>query len=373
MREPRPGPAQPSAGAFAVALALASALACALASALAGCAPRSGTVEGKAAIGGVPAGGAEVQVFARAGAERSGEPFASAGAGPDGAFRITLPPGTYYVVARKTVAEEGRSRTYKGEYAGNPVSVTPGGRVGGIDVALAEMSSGGFSPRPGTGVTGTVTSKGKAVRDAFVYAYPSGAGTVRGPSYAAFARTDGAGRFRLALREGSYRVVARRKGGADETGAMGPQGESGGDEGKQVTLAAGETADIGGMPLHAPREKSRLRRAASGGQDRAAAEIRGVVAREDGAPGSGVHVMAYADARMIGRPYAISGPTGSDGAFVLPLPRAGTFYIGARSARGGPVAPGEWVGSYDGAPDHGVTVRAGERRDGVRIVVVEKW
>ncbi len=341
--------------------------------AISGCASPSGTVEGKASIEGAPVPAAEVQVFAKAGAERSGAPFASGSAGGDGGYRISLPPGTYYVVARATLAEEGRSRIYKGEYPGNPVAVTPGGRLAGIDIPLAEMSSGGFTPRPGTGVTGRVSSKGGGVRDAFVYAYPSGAGTVRGPSYAAFARTGDAGRFRLLLREGSFRVVARRKGGADETGAMAPDGESGGGEGKTVTLAAGEMADVGEIVLHAPREGSRRRRAASGGQERAAAEIRGTVVRDDGAPGDGVHVMAYADRRMIGRPYAISGRTGKDGAFSLSLPRPGTFYLGARSGRGGPVAPGEWVGAYDGVPDHAVTVGEGERREAIRIKVVEKW
>lgn len=351
----------------------AAAAALALLSLISGCASPSGTVEGKAAIAGVPAPAAEIQVFARAGAERSGTPFASGSAGDDGAYRLALPAGTYYVVSRKTVVEEGRSRIYKGEYPGNPVAVTPGGRLAGIDIPLAEMSSGGFTARPGTGVTGRVSSTAGGVRDAYVYAYPLEAGTVRGPSYAAFARPDAAGRFRLLLREGSFRVVARRKGGADETGAMAPDGESGGGEGKAVTLAAGQMADVGEIALHAAHERARRRRAESGGQERAAAEIRGTVAREDGAPGDGVHVMAYADRRMIGRPYAISGRTGKDGAFVLALPRAGTFYLGARSGRGGPVAPGEWVGAYDGAPDHAVTVRDGERREGLRIKVVEKW
>ncbi len=345
----------------------------ALLAAISGCGTGAGTVEGKAAIAGVPAGGAEVQAFVNAGAERSGDPFASGSAGGDGAYRIALPPGAYYVVARKTVAEEGRSRTYKGEHPGNPVTVRPGARLAGIDIPLAEMSSGGFAPQPGTGVTGCVSFRGGAAGDAFVYAYPAEAGTVRGPSYAAFARTGRGGRFRLLLREGSFRIVARRKGGGDETGAMGPAGATGGEEGRGVTLSAGEMADIGDIALHAPRESSRRRRAVSGGQERAAAEIRGTVVRDDGAPGEGVLVMAYADRRMIGRPYAISGWTGKDGAFALFLPRPGTFYLGARGGRGGPVAPGEWVGSYDGEADHAVTLRDGERREGLRIKVVEKW
>lgn len=366
MTAPRRRSASPRAPAPLVAAIAFLAAAC-------GCAPPSGTARGKATIAGAPVAGAEIQAFARAGAERSGEPFASVSAGADGTYRIALPPGTYYIVARKTVAQEGRSRTFKGEYPANPVAVTAGGRLAGIDVPLAEMSSGGFTPQAGTAVAGRVTSRGQPAPGAFVYAYPSAAATVRGPSYAAFARTARDGRFRLPLREGSFRVVARQKGGADETGAMGRDGASGDEEGKSVTLAAGETADVGDIALHSPREASRLRRAASGGQERAAAEIRGTVVREDGAPGDGIFVMAYADRRMIGRPFAISGRTGKDGAFVLPLPRAGTFYLGARSGRGGPVAPGEWVGAYDAAADHAVSIAGGEKRGGIRIKVVEKW
>ncbi len=337
------------------------------------CGRREGTVEGKAVVGETPAPGADVQFFVKAGAERSGTPFAAGKASPDGTFRIALPPGAYHVVARATIRDGGRDRTYKGEFPGNPVSVPAGGTVRGVDVAMSEMSSGGFSPQPGTGVAGTVTSGGRPVRGACVYAYPSGSGTVRGPAYAAFARTDDRGRFRLLLRAGSFLVVARRKGGEDETGAMTPEGESGGGEGTAVALSPGRWEEIGTIALHAPREASRRLRSAAGGQERVSTQILGTVVRDDGSPAEGVYVMAYADHRMIGRPYAISGKAGKGGEFVLSLPRPGTFYLGARSARGGPVSPGEWIGTFDGDPAHAVTVRAGERRDGVRIRVVEKW
>lgn len=338
-----------------------------------GCGPRTGTVAGTAVIGDAAAPGAEVQFFVKAGAERSGAPFAAVKAGGDGTFRIELPPGAYFVVARTAVREGGRDRTYKGEFAGNPVAVTAGGAVRAIRIAMAEMSSAGFAPRAGTGVGGKVTSGGRPVRGAYVYAYPAGSLTVRGPSFVAFARTDAAGRFRLLLREGSFVVVARRKGGDDETGTMTPDGESGGGEGKAVTLSAGTMIEVGEIALHRPRGASLRVRAGAGGQEKAAAEIRGTVVRDDGSAGEGVYVMAYADHRMIGRPFAISGRTGKEGGFVLVLPRAGTFYLGARSGRGGPVSPGEWVGTYDGDPAHAVSVGPGGRREGIRIRVAETW
>lgn len=338
-----------------------------------GCSARQGTVEGRALLEGAPAPGAEVQAFVKAGAERTGTPFLTGTARNDGSFSLTLPPGNYFIVVRKTLPRDGRERMYKGEFAGNPVTVRDGGSVHGIVVPLAEMSSGGFTPREGTGVTGIVVAGGKPVRDAYVYAYPDNVGTVRGPAYAAFARTGEGGSFRLPLREGAFLIVARDKGGENETGAMSGGGKTGGDDGIRVTLSAGTTAEVGRISLRAPEEAKRRRRAGAGGQEMGAAEIRGLVARDDGSPAPGVRVMAYVDPRMIGRPFAVSGPTGGDGAFLLRLPTPGRFYLGARSEPGGPVSPGEWIGSYNGAPDHGVSVRNGEKRGEIRIRVAEKW
>lgn len=337
-----------------------------------GCGPGAGTVEGSATVAGSRSAGAEIQFFLRAGEERSGTPFAVKAAGDDGAFRAELPPGSYYVVARVTAREGGRERVYKGEYPGNPVVLAAGKTVRGIDIAMQEMSSGGFIPREGTGVRGIVLSGRKPARDAYVYAYPAGTGTVRGPSYVAFARTGEDGRYVLPLREGSFVIVARRKGSENETGAIQPGGESGG-EGERVDLAPGITKEIGAISLHPPEEGKRRMRVEAGGQERRGASIRGVVVRADGSPGAGVYVMAYPDHRMIGRPYAISGKTGRDGAFLLPLPKPGKYYLGARTERGGPVSPGEWVGRYDGSPDHSVEVAPGEAREGISIRVAEKW
>lgn len=339
----------------------------------AGCQARQGTVEGRASIDGAPAAGAEIQVFVKAGVERSGTPFLATTAMDDGSFALSLPPGNYFLVARKTVRRDGRERTYKGEHAGNPVVVRGGGATRGIDVPLVEMASGGFTPRAGTGVTGTVLAGGKPVSGVYVYAYPDNAGTVRGPAYSGFARTGDGGSFRLPLREGAFRIVARDKGGENETGAMSGAGKSGGDAGIRVDLSAGTTVDVGRVSLHRPEESRRRRRAGSGGLEEAVAEIGGTATRDDGSPAPGVRVMAYADPRMIGRPFAVSGPTDAAGVFLLRLPKPGKYFLGARSELGGPVSPGEWIGAYDGAPDHGVAVRSGERRTGIRIRVVEKW
>lgn len=340
---------------------------------LSGCSRTTGTVEGTTTIAGVPSGGAQIRFFVRAGEERSGTPFATGESGADGTFRKELPAGSYYLTALRTAREGGRDRTWKGEFPGNPLRVEAGGRATGVDIPMSEMSAGGFVAREGTGVTGKVLSSGRPAAGVFVYAYPEEARAVRGPSFVAFARTDERGRFSLPLREGAFRVVARRKGGENEAGAMMPEGESGGEEFRAVTLAAGETRELGAIALHRSEEGKRSARAEAGGQDRPRARIEGVVLRDDGTPARGVYVMAYADHRMIGRPFAISGKTGGDGIFLLGLPRPGTFYLGARSEFGGPLSPGEWVGTYDAAPDHSVRVKEGETKTGIRIRVAEKW
>ncbi len=340
---------------------------------VAGCRARNGTVEGAATIGGSPASGAEVQAFVKAGVERSGTPFLTTTALGDGSFSMSLPQGRYFLVARKKMYRDGRERTYKGEFPGNPVEVRGGGAIRGIALPLGEMSSGGFTPLPGTGVKGKVFAEGKPLPGAYAYAYPDNVGTVRGPAFAGFARTGEEGNFLLPLREGAYLVVVRDKGGGNETGAMSVAGKSGGGEGIRVNLPAGTTVDVGRITLHRPKESRRLMRAGSGGLEEAAAEIRGTVTRDDGSPATGVRVMAYADPGMIGRPFAVSGPTGPGGVFLLRLPKPGKYYLGARSELGGPVSPGEWIGAFDGSPDHGVAVGLGERRSGIRIRVVEKW
>jgi hypothetical protein len=69
----------------------------------------------------------------------------------------------------------------------------------------------------------------------------------------------------------------------------------------------------------------------------------------------------------------VSVPTGADGNFSLFLSDGGTYYIGARSAFGGPLEPGEWVGTFDGQADHSVTVTRGANDDLGMIIVKEFW
>lgn len=76
---------------------------------------------------------------------------------------------------------------------------------------------------------------------------------------------------------------------------------------------------------------------------------------------------------MVGKPSYISAPSGADGRFEIRLGDGGRYYIGARSTYGGPLEPGEWVGTFDVRPDHLATVAKGQSLELPAIVVREVW
>jgi hypothetical protein len=99
----------------------------------------------------------------------------------------------------------------------------------------------------------------------------------------------------------------------------------------------------------------------------------GRVVDTEGQPLSGLYVFAYLDSRMTGKPAYISAPTGDDGRFALHLGDGGTYYVGARSAFGGPLEPGERIGTYDADPRHAAVAAKGTTRSLGDIVVREAW
>ena len=76
---------------------------------------------------------------------------------------------------------------------------------------------------------------------------------------------------------------------------------------------------------------------------------------------------------MVGKPTYLSAPSDRDGRFVIYLGDGGTYYLGARSSLGGPLEPGERVGTFDGDSRHAVAVERGQRTDVGTIQVREVW
>ena len=173
-----------------------------------------------------PLGRAYVHVYRDAGTNFRGMGLASVPAGGDGRFRIKLPPGSYYVLARKRkgggmYGPPGKD-DYIGYYPGNPVTVRPGAfspllleATTRIDLLDELWVTGGASAG---WFEGNVTDAGgKPAAGLYVLFYTDEAmsGT---PAFVA-GPTDAKGHFRVRAAAGKFHLLARSNlGGPLEVG-----------------------------------------------------------------------------------------------------------------------------------------------------------
>jgi len=214
--------------------------------------PAPGVVEGVLTFeDGKPASGAEVYFYTDPDKKfRGPADFMSEPTGEDGRYMTELPPGRYWVVARKRASGSISGNLQKGDYysreAFGPVEVRDGGRSR-VDLALTELAGNMLfnlfvGKGGGQGVKGVVTDRdGKPVQHAYAFAYrdPKMVGK---PDYVSeWTREDG--RFVIyVLEPGTYYVGAR-------TGYMGvpkpdePYGKYEGTKDHSVSVKDGSFSD----------------------------------------------------------------------------------------------------------------------------------
>jgi hypothetical protein len=224
-----------------------------------------------------------------------------------------------------------------------------------------------------TGVSGLITYQGEPVSRAFIYIYTETDAGLTGPSYGEAVQADKEGRFTINLPVGRYSLVARKRADGSRSGALAPGDLNATYPGNPVEIRSGEILALNDFALSKVDAEVHAQRQADGVFTKTETLLRGQVVDADDLPVSDVYVFAYLDSRMVGKPVHMSVPTGADGNFSLFLSDGGTYYIGARSAFGGPLEPGEWVGTFDGQADHSVTVTRGANDDLGMIIVKEFW
>jgi len=330
-------------------------------------------IAGTVLFDGQPLSGVSVEVYLKQEKDRSTAPFSVATSDANGMYRIVLPAGRYFVIARKKLQDGERSRMLMAEHPANPIKVA-GGMVKLEAFSLQEMGLGGaLVPDPETFVSGELTTAEGELSGAWVYVYTEPVLGLVGPSYAAAERAADDGTFSISLPAGDFYLVARHRADGARIGEPQPGDLNGIYPGNPVTVKRGETLKLGSFPLKRVDAERYSERLAEGKFTTTATRLAGEVVDEDGLPAAGVYVYAYRDSRMVGKPAVISAPTTADGRFVLNLSQGGTWYIGARSAFGGPLEPGEQVGTWDGRADHGVRLDKGEQRDLGQLTVREVW
>lgn len=195
-------------------------------------------------------------------------------------------------------------------------------------------------PTPTTGITGAVTDRtGAPAAGAYIYAYRSPRGGLRGPAdFEAAVGTDG--RYLLDLVEGSYHLVARQR---PDGGDAGPprSGDAWALPAKNpVTVAPGQLTSVD-FTLHIVAQPMLMREGTLTSGDTG---FTGTLLDAAGRPLAGAFVMAYPDGDLKRMPEATSPAVGEDGRFTLYLEHPGRWCLAARTrTRGQPVA-GELYG-----------------------------
>jgi len=311
-----------------------------------------------------------VQAFTKAEQDRSTPAVAEIPSGEDGTFELPIAPGRYWIWARATIVEGSRELRLVGQALPNPVEVVTGGAVV-VTIELGDPS--GFSSTagpPGAGVQGRVITKaaGGTGERVTLYVYRGSVERPVGPGFAAAVDPDPEGRFSVDLEPGFYTLAARLRGSGKDYGPP-ARGDRVAVVSAEVT--PGQYREVGELVLAPLNEGRRIEQTASMGDSQT--RIEGVIRESDGSPAAGVRVLAFRDARMSGKPTAVSPISGADGRFALPLPEGGKYFLGARSRLGGPASPGEKIGQHRGPDGGGLKIENGGALTGVEITVEEIW
>lgn len=343
--------------------------------ALAGCSQESGSgLSGRLLFQDRPLAQAQVEIYLRADKDRSVQPFAVGNTDAAGNYRVELPPGRYFVIGKQRgEGSDGHPRMLMADAPGNPYSVERGlTTVPAFN--LREMGrEGGLSTAADSGVSGRLSTAGQPLDRAFVYVYTETKSGLIGPSFGEAVQADRDGSFQIDLPAGRYHLVARRRAAGSRAGELAPGDLNGSYPGNPVEVRRGERLQLGDFPLSAIDPAVHARRQAQGTFAATGTMLTGKVLDPQGEPVRGVHVFAYLDSRMVGKPVHISAPSNERGEFQLHLGEGGTYFVGARSNYGGPLEPGEWVGTYDGRPDHAVSVAKGSTQSLGPLTVREVW
>jgi len=220
--------------------------------------------------------------------------------------------------------------------------------------------------RPGpTGIAGRVVDRqGGAAAGAYVYAYRSSRGGLRGPADFE-AQVDVDGRYLLDVVEGGYYLVARLRRGGSDAGPPRPGDAWAIYPGNPVTVAAGRTSRADFM-LQGVTQPMLMK---EGSLTTGDTGFTGRIVDQQGRPVAGAFALAYREADFRRMPDFTSPAVGEDGRFTLYVPRGGRFCLAARTRTRGQPVQGELYGVLGEGEDGCRQVEDGAVGDVGSIVV----
>ena len=279
----------------------------------------------------LPVAGAQVRAYRSVAGGFWGEDYAAASeTGPDGLFRLSVPPGRWFVVGRAE-STAGVLFAFPGR---NPVAVsleeTEEVGLPAVTVPPREMPSApaaaGSSSRGVIAVRATLD--GAPAEGVTVQAFRPGSPDFRGPGEAS-AVTGDRGIAILSLPPGSYMLAAKRRTTGLALGMVDEGGLFGVDPHSPVELPPGTEIPVE-IPLYAKTGFLSGEEEPSGADPSwAGSAVLG------GRPAGGHVVYFYLPPETIGRPLARSSTTGDDGTFSVLLPGPGEYLAFLRRATPG--------------------------------------
>ena len=313
-----------------------------------------------------------------------------------GQFKLSLPPGKYYLVAEGTV-----DGTVMFSYHGiNPINITDQSHW--IPFFAVETVPVLFEPGI-TGISGTVYYKGTALAGGTVSVYPLSDKQFRGMGL--FTNSlDDEGRFYFNLEPGFYVIIARKR---QQNSAMGPLAAK--DlfcypATNPIPVEENITSDIqincyprnnleGFLDQDAldPRGRKKEGRRASSLEDtqinmmpepraqgpgKGVTSISGRVLDLEGNPQTGLYVAAYpAEGNFLFQMHILRlitkfiTKTDDNGRFSIVLDDGGMYYLVAREILGQAPDYPERYGMYEGNANHSIEITPGEQEEAVTIYV----
>jgi len=201
----------------------------------------------------------------------------------------------------------------------------------------------------------------------YLYIYKKGM-DLYGPAFAVSRATGADGAFDLALPDGDYIVVARKREKGDTAGPV----LAGDNKSDFINLTV--KGEMAALTIVAPIKVGDQRRLTK----EAATTKTGLAGRildADGKPVEGARVNVYDHVQMSERPKFVSEKSGPDGRYLIYLPQGGTYYLAARDKFGGPPKLGDLYGRYDQGTiePSAVVIRENEILQNVDITVTKVW
>jgi hypothetical protein len=314
----------------------------------------AGGVQGRVAIRGEVVEGVGIYAYKNFDTGLKGDYFkVSSPTKIDGTYKLDLPAGRYYFVARKT--KKGGVDLSEGDlycyYNGSPIYVADdayknvGFNMIKVPAALESKKD------KKKGVYGFITFKDKPLERVYLFAYKDAAEGFKGPADYVFPSEKG--RVKLRLPEGEFYLIARKRKKGGMYGPIEKEDIFNYYYGNPVKM---EEGTLKGVLIECITRLDMLEPPV---EEIAKRGITAHVKDEMEKPLKGLYLLLYTDKKMAGKPEYVSESSDENGKIFIELNVPGKFYLIVRSRLGGPAQEGEYYSKYqlDGS---GVTLQEGD-------------